>query len=166
MPKQVTVQVADREYVIAEKFAAISEQWRKVLRESSIMQTLQSLDGIVEMVAKALEANKGSLDIAQVATIAHIVPTALMSLSLSMDDINTLIFDYVPEMAADREWVMNHAYDSDMVGIFLEVLKLNFPIMGAWEMVRGSKAPGTFTNLPTMNGAIGTKPRPAKSKAR
>lgn len=166
MPKSATVKLGDRQYVIAEKYAGISEKWRAHIRESSVFKTLQSLDGITSIVFKAIEASKDGFEIGHVATIANFVPSLLMSLSTSMDDINDLIFDYVPEMAADREWIMDNVYDSDLVEVFLEILKINFPIMRAWEMVRGSLALGTSTNLPTQNGATGTKRPAARSKAR
>lgn len=166
MPKQVNVQLGGRSYVVAEKYAGVNAVWRKHLRESAIFQTLQSIDGVVEMVAKAFEESRSSFDMGQITALAHIVPAAILNLSMSMDDINALVFDYVPEMKADHEWIMDNVYDHELVAAFVEVLKLNFPITGVWEMVRGFRAPGTSSNLPTPNGAITTKPPTARRKVR
>ena len=100
------------------------------------------------------------------AALAHIVPAAILNLSNSMDDISALVFDYVPEMKDDQEWIMDNVYDSELVAAFMEVLKLNFPIMGVWGLVTGFRAPGTSSNLPTPNGAITTKPPTARRKVR
>lgn len=166
MPKQVNIQLGSRSYTVAEKYAGIHEQWRKHLRESAVFQTLQSIDGVVEMVVKALEDSRTAFDMGQVAALAHIVPGAILNLSESMDDINALVFDYVPEMLADREWIMANVYDSELVAAFIEVLKLNFPISAAWGLVNGFRAPSTSSNLPTANGAIGTKPPTGRRKVR
>jgi hypothetical protein len=166
MPKQVNVQLGGRGYTVSEKVAGIQAAWRQHLRQSAVFQTLQSLDGVVEMVAKALEESRSSFDVGQVAALAHIVPAAILNLSNSMDDISALVFDYIPEMQEDREWIMANVYDSELVAAFVEVLKLNFPIMGVWGLVTGFRAPGTSTNLPTPNGAIGTRPPTARRKIR
>lgn len=166
MPKQVKVLLGEREYFVAEKFSGLTERWRKHLRESAVFVTLQSLDDVVALVGKVIDANEEKLDVASITSLARFVPAILNSLSNSMDDIKALTFDYVPEMAADKEWIADHVYDSEIVAAFVEVLKMNFPIMGALELLRGSKAPGTSTNLPTMNGAIGTKRPTARLKTR
>lgn len=166
MPKTVKVELGGREYVVAEKFSGITERWRKHLRESAVFVTLQSLDDVVALVGKVIDANEEKLDVASITSLARFVPAILNSLSNSMDDIKALIFDYVPEMKADEKWLGENVYDSEYVPVFVEVLKINFPIMAALDLIRGPKALGTSTNLPTMNGAIGTKKPTARLKTR
>jgi hypothetical protein len=166
MPKQVKVKLGGREYTIVEKFSGITEQWRKHLRESGVFVTFQQLDSVVEQVVHMIEGGVENMEPAQVISVARILPAIVNSLAVSMDEIKSLIFDYVPEIAADREWLGEHVYDSEYVEVFLEVLKINFPIMGALDLIRGFKAPGISTNLPSTNGATGTKKRTARSKAR
>lgn len=166
MPKQVKVLLGGREYIVAEKFSGLTERWRKHLRESAVFVTLQSLDDVVALVGKVIDANDEKLDVASITSLARFVPAILNSLSNSMDDIKALTFDYVPEMKADEEWIAENVYDSEIVAAFVEVLKINFPIMAALDLLRGSKAPGISTNLPSMNGAIGTKKPTARLKTR
>lgn len=165
MPKTVKVALGGREYIVAEKFSGLTERWRKTLRESAVFVTLQSLDGVLELLGKIVQGNEEKFDVASITALARFVPTVL-NLSNSMDDIKALTFDYVPEMKADVEWIGENVYDSEIVAAFVEVLKMNFPIMAAWDLLRGSKALGTSTNLPIMNGDIGTKKPTARLKTR
>lgn len=165
MPKRVVAKLGEREYPITEKVSGVAERWRKTLRESSVFVALQSLEGMVDLVVEVFNTTK-KVDMNSAAGLIRVFPAILVSLGQSMDDINALLFDYVPEMNDDREWIMANVYDSELVAAFIEVLKLNFPILGVLELVRGFKASGTYTNSPSVNGTIGM-PRPrAKSKTR
>jgi hypothetical protein len=166
MPKVVKYKVGGREYLISEKVSGIAERWRKHLRETPLYNTFLSLDTVVERVIGIIENGVENLDAVPVISMARLLPAMVESLATSMDDIKALVFDYVPEMRDDKAWLDENVYDSEYVGVFVEVLKLNFPIMGALELMRGSRALGTSTNLPSMNGASGTKKRMARSKIR
>lgn len=166
MPKQVKVGLGSREYVIAEKYSGITEAWRKHLRESSVYTTFQKLDGVVELIMQIAENGMDGEGFEKVTTLAHILPAVVTSLATSMDEVKALIFDYSPEIAADKEWIGENVYDSELVMAFIEVLKLNFPILGVLELIRGLKAPGTSTNLPSVNGGSGTKKSLAPKRTR
>lgn len=166
MPKTVKVHLGGREYVVAEKYAGIAERWRQHLRDSSVYKTALSMDGAIEQIAYIIEDGIENLQVNRITTLAAIVPNLVVALANSMDEINDLIFDYVPEMQADREWIMEHVYNSELGEVFLEVLKLNFPILGVLNLIRGLRAPGTFSNLPSTNGDIGTKKHTARSRTR
>lgn len=166
MPKQSKVTLGGREYVVSEKYSGITELWRKRLRESSVYTTFQSLDDVIALVFQIADEGFGNLDGARVGILARILPAIVDSLANSMDEIKALVFDYSPEIAKDKEWLGEHAYDSEYTDVFVEVLKLNFPILGVLELLRGFKAPGTSTNLPSTNGATGTNKRTARSKTR
>jgi hypothetical protein len=94
------------------------------------------------------------------------VPALANSLVHSPRTIRELVFDYVPEMQADAEWIAENVYTEEIFGAFIEILKLVFPITGVLGLIRGGKAPGTSTNLPSTNGASGTRKNMARSKAR
>lgn len=166
MPKVVKYKMGGREYPISEKVSGIAEVWRKMLRESSVFVTFQSLDAIVEQIVSTIEEGVENLEPWRVIAVARILPSIVNSLATSMDEIKALVLDYVPEMRADIEWIGENAYDSEIVGAFIEVLKINFPIMDALALMRGSRASGTATNLPSTNGAGGTKKNMARSKVR
>lgn len=165
MPKSVKVVLGGKDFYVNEKYSGLTERWRKHLRESAVFVTLQSLDDVVALVGRVIDANEEKFDVASITSLARFVPAILNSLSNSMDDIKALVFDYVPEMAADKEWLDENVYDSEYTAVFVEVLKMNFPILGAWELLRtGSKAPGTSTNGPTLSMASGTNKRMVRSK--
>jgi hypothetical protein len=166
MPKTSKVTVGGREYIVSEKYAGIAEKWRKHLRESSVYRTFLSIDGAIEQITYIIDEGLDNLKANRVTALAQTVPLVVMALVDSMDEINSLIFDYIPEMEADHDWIMENAYNSELVDVFVEVLKINFPILGALELIRGLRAPGISTNLPSTNGVIGTKRPTARSKSR
>lgn len=167
MPKTVKKTLAGREYVIAEKVSGIAEKWRTHLRESTVYTTFLSLDDVVAVAVEAYENGLDNLDVNTVVMVIRTLPATVSAMANSMDEINTLVYDFVPEMAADRDWLRENVYDAEIVDVFIEILKLNFPILGALELIRGLRAPGTSTNLPSVNGdSRGTKKSTARSKSR
>src|SRR5437870_13654491 len=120
MPKTSEVTLGGRKFFVTEKYSGITEKWRKYLRESAVFVTLQSLDGVLDLVGKIIEGNEEKLDVTSITALARFVPT-LLNLSNSMDDIKSLTFDYVPEMAADRQWIDENVYDSEIVEAFVDV---------------------------------------------
>lgn len=167
MPKTADVMVAGRKYAVTEKVSGVGEKWRRHLRETPLFVTFQNLDTTIEQIVNIVEKGAENLERGPVISIARILPAMIDAMSRSMDDINDLVYDFVPEMAADRDWLRDNAYDSEIVNVFIEVLKINFPILGVLDLIRGLRAPGTSTNLPSMNGAsVGTKKNMARLKSR
>ena len=166
MPKVVKYKMGGREYPISEKVSGIAEKWRKCLRETALYRTFVSLDAVVEQVVNIIEGGIENIEAGHVISVARLLPAMAESLATSSDDIKALVLDYVPEMKEDLAWLDENVYDSEYTGAFVEVLKLNFPILGALELIRGLRAPGTSTNLPSTNGASGTKKNTAKLKTR
>lgn len=124
------------------------------------------MDGAIEQIAYIIEDGIENLQANRITTLAAIVPNLVVALANSMDEINDLIFDYIPEMQEDREWIMENVYNSELGEVFIAVLTLNFPILGALNLIRGLRALGTSTNLPSTNGATGTKKPLARSRNR
>lgn len=166
MPKTVTVTMGGREYIITEKVMGVSAKWREHLRASGVMLIFQSLDDAIVQVAQVIEQGIENIESGQVITMAHIVPAIVNGLTNSIDDVTELVYDYSPEMKEDADWLGENAYNTEMIAVFLEVLKLNFPITGVLDLFRGFKAPAISTNLPTTNGDGGTKKSLARSKHR
>lgn len=166
MPKTVKVLFGEREYAISEKVMGVSLEWRKSLRASGVMRIFQSLDEAVESILRAVEGGIENIQAGQIVPIARVLPLIVNGMAGSIDEILDLLFDYSPELAKDREWIMANAYNDDAVRAFIEVLKLNFPISALWNLL-GSRAQPTSTNLPSRNGANhGTKKDLARSKSR
>lgn len=171
MPKQVKVKLGGREYVITEKVMGVALKWRETLRQTSVMQLFESLDGALASIAGSFgDIAEGDVDnrVKLVAgiNIATIAPALMRGLANSMDDVILLLFDYSVELKNDREWLEANAYNDEIIRAFVEVLKLNFPIMALWELVVGSRVQPIATNLPTRNGASGTSKPTAKQKSR
>lgn len=168
MPKTAKVHLGGREYVLSEKVMGVTQKWREHLRQSSVMLIFQTLDEAVASVLSVVDGGIENLTTAQVIPIARILPIIVNGLANSIDDVLELLFDYSPELKADREWLAENAFDSEAIAAFIEVLKLNFPIMALLSLLRpGSAARSTLTNLPSTNGAgNGTKRNTALSKTR
>jgi hypothetical protein len=169
MPKTSKVTLGGREYILTEKVMGVSRRWREQLRQSSVMQIFNSLDdAITQIVAAAsgIQDDNGRVNVAAGISLATIAPAIVRGLTNSIDDVIDLLFDYAPELKADEAWLDENAYNEELIMAFLEVLKLNFPIMALWDMVRGSRVQPISTNLPSTNGAGGTKRGSAKSKIR
>jgi hypothetical protein len=171
MPKTSMVHLGGREYVLTEKVMGVSRKWREQLRQSSVMHIFQSLDEALNDLVNAVnamgdEANEGRISFAGGIHLATIAPALVRGLTNSIDDIIALLFDYAPELEADREWIEENAYNEEVIAAFIEVLKLNFPITALWGLIRGPKVQAISTNLPSTNGARGTKKSMGRSKSR
>jgi hypothetical protein len=160
MPKRATVKMGEREYVITEKVMAQSAQWRDKLRKSSVMLIFESLDNVISQVVSVgslLTSGKkiSDIDFEPVIRSLRIVPIFVQGLSNSIEEVIALVFDYCPEMAKDRKWIEENAYDEDAIVAFVEILKFCFPIMALWDTVRGSRVQQTSTKSPSVNGTSG-----------
>lgn len=167
MAKTAKVELGGREYILSEKVMGVTQKWREHLRRSSVMLIFQSLDDAVGAVLGAVEGGIENIKAEQVIPIARILPMIVNGLSNSIDDILELLFDYSPELADDKEWLLENAYDSEAIEAFIVVLKLNFPIGALWSLIRGPRVQAISTNLPSANGAgRGTKKDTARAKHR
>ncbi len=171
MPKQAKVHLGGREYIISEKVMGVSLKWREKLRASRAMAVFESLDGAIEqlvgIVGDMADAQvDGRMAMAAGISFAAVAPSIVRGLSWSIDEVIDLLLDYSPELQADHEWLLENAYNDELVGAFLEVLKLNFPITALWGLVSGSRAQATSTNLPSTNGAGGPKKVMGRQKTR
>ena len=93
--------------------------------------------------------------------IAHQVGRVLVK---APDTITDLIFDYAPNLDAQREQILDAAYDSELIGAFQAVLGLAYPFGGLARqmasLASGSTAtafPTTSKNSPSVNGATPAK---------
>lgn len=157
MPKQVTVSLGGRAYTIREKPTGINSKWRERMRATTVMRTFESLGGTVDdlIVLSSTSGGIKEIDLGKALGLARILPAVVNGLTNSVDDIKALVYEYEPNLVAERAWLEENAYDSEFVAAFLEVLKLLYPIMGVWEMVTGFRGQQTPTNSPSPNGDSG-----------
>lgn len=168
MPKKTNVVFAGRNFTLTEKPMGVAAIWRDHLRKSKVMQIFESLDtAMIQLVKVADGVNEGgwaNVDLNQVISIAKILPVIVNGLTNSIDDIADLLFAFSPELAEDKEWILEHAYDTEAVTAFMEVLKLAFPFMGLWALVSGPVAARTPTSLPLPSGMNGHRGSGRKQK--
>lgn len=192
MPKTAKVTFAGRDYLIAEKNIGPASVWREHLNASQTMQIFRSLDAaMIQLVAvadmttdmvnvldgegkpvlddsgKPIQAQRGfaGIELNQVVSVAKILPVIINGLSGSIDEIIDMVFDYSPELAADREWIEENATNSEAMIAFMEVLKLCYPFLDILGLVRGQRAQPTSSNLPIQNGATGHRALARQKKA-
>jgi len=163
MPKHATGQLGDRTFTIIEKPTGQQMIWRKRLRESSVMGVFESLDGLVaDLVAMVASIPEGGtladIDLAKALGVARVLPTMVKALSNSVDDVIALLYAYDSKLAAQRKWIEANAYDEELILLFLEVLKIAFPITALWGLVRGSRVLPTSGNSPAENGELNGLP--------
>jgi hypothetical protein len=173
MPKTAQVTVAGRAYLISEKMIGPAAKWRDHLNASQTMRIFKSLDGAMAQLVAALDSvapnddgvrDWGSINVASVINVAELLPVLVNGLSHSIDEIIDMVFDYSPELAADREWIEENAPSSEAVAAFVEILKLCFPFLGILALL-GPRAQPTSTNSPSPNGASGRKGVGHRTKA-
>lgn len=94
----------------------------------------------------------GMVEINQFGDIAGVVQQFSGILLGSMDMMLNLLFEYSEELAKDREWIEENAYDEEALHAFGEVLKLAFPFGVMLEVVTGRLGSKTSSNSLSRNG--------------
>ena len=159
MPKQAKVVLGGRTYTLTEKPMGRMLAWREKLRASRPMLIFQSLndtlDGLRAVVQQAGKEGWRSVDDGDWLQLVQVLPTIANGLLYSVDDVWEMVFEFSTDMRKDRAWLEEHAYDSEGMAAFMEVLKLNFPITALWGLVDGSRAQQTSTNSVSPNGVSG-----------
>lgn len=111
--RNVTITLAGQTYTINELKTRDQRQWRKKLK--AIIDDLGNqfnFDANMELTP---------------ASISQMVLAASQSLMGLPDQLVDLLFDYSPELAADKKRVMAECYESELTAALLEVVKLAFP---------------------------------------
>lgn len=166
-----TVKLGGREYTIEQKPMGATARWRETLRNSRVLLIFQSLDNVITQftnIAQSMgDGGWQNVDAAEAFGLARILPVVMDGLTNSIDEVWAMVFEYAPNIAHDREWLEENAYDEEGVSAFLTVLALCFPITALWDQVSGRKASVIRTNSPTRNGASGLPASgPARKKAK
>jgi hypothetical protein len=170
MAMQTVVTLGGREYTLRQKSKGGTRVWREKLRQTLSVQIFSVLDDVVKAIKDvAAQIETGGLanaDYTQMFNVAGIIPAVYHGLTNAPDEIWALLYEYSPEIAADDEYLDEHAYDDEAAHVFVEVLKHNYPFLEIWAAVSGRKAPGTTPNSPPVNGVSGLSPTGPKKKSR
>ena len=154
MAKSVTVTLAGREYVVAELPFRANVEWRK------------RLTGMAEDLTTLLEAPGLEFTPATIGAILRQVADLLLR---APDMLVEMLYAYSPEIAADAERIGSEAYESELLGAFIEVLKLGYPFGSQLQslagLLIGSAGAPMSPSLPDPSGAsgmIGSMKRPRR----
>lgn len=112
--RSATVTLGGVQYTINELPSRRAAQWRQSMQER--------LGNISTLIEAAPET-----DISSGAALANLVRNVGNTLIGSTDTIVTLLFEYAPALAMDRERIEQECYDSELMSAFVEIVKLAYP---------------------------------------
>lgn len=104
------------------------------IRQSKAWRT--KLEGPFAELSTALEG-AGRIELSSGVDIGRLVRTLSGTLIGSIDLLMDLLFEYSPELAADRERIEAEAYDEEALEALAEVLRLAYPFGRALALVTG-----------------------------
>jgi hypothetical protein len=122
--RSTSVTIAERQYTITELRARANTAWRK------------ELDGVFGGIAGSIQAAMNT-DTSNVQPMVQHIKSAISGVAGSVDEIKRLLYCYSPELSADQDWIEDNAYESDLLAVFVEVLKLAYPFGGAIQGIAG-----------------------------
>ena len=152
MAKSVTVTLGGKAYTVAALPIRQSKVWRDKLAQP-FTQITHALEGA------------GTVEINQFGDIAGLVRSLSGTLLGAIDTVLELMFDYSPELAADRDAIEENAYDEEALDAFAAILGLVYPFGRLLAVVSGRQETRTLPNSPSRNGASGTPKRSEKHRA-
>ena len=117
MPKTFTVTLAEQQYLVKELPSRKNMEWRKALA----VPFGELTDALA--IAPGLEVDNAA-GLTRLTDLARMLTARVFD---SVDLMRDKLFEYSPELAADRERIETEGYDSEIMATFIEVLKLAFP---------------------------------------
>lgn len=135
MSKSVTIALGGKQYEIAEAPMRKNAAWR-----ADLAALLVDLGGLMES-ASTVELNSVADLIGVVRQIQDVILAA-------PDRLTAMLFDYSPVLAADRARIEAEVYESELIGAFVEVLKLAYPFGDLLRLANGL--------TPTFNASTST----------
>lgn len=128
MPKTTKITLAGQEYTVTELPSRRNAEWRA--------QVDAALAGVSDVLGKGIRVN----------ALQDVVDSVRALLLGSAGTILELIYDYAPDVDADRERVEAEVYDSEVMAAFLEVASLAYPFGSLLRL--GMTGPATRPILP------------------
>ena len=131
----VQITLGGKAYTVTELPLRKNAEWR------------QRLEGLVAGVTDLVGASQ--IDLHNMADLIAVVNQVRDVLLRAPEQVTELLFSYAPEVAADRARIEAEVYESELLGAFVEVLKLAFPFGQLLSLANGlaprARAP-TSTN--------------------
>lgn len=126
--KTAVVTIGEKSYTVREAKRKASAKWRQAF-QAEFTDVANLIEGLprTEMTPEAL---------------GGLLHQIVGKVGGSVDILAELVFDYSPELAADRETIEEEAYDSEIMAAFTAVLKLAYPFGSVLETMNGLVALG------------------------
>jgi hypothetical protein len=97
---------------------------------------------VFETITVALR-NAPAMELGDLQSMAGLVESVSELLVNSIDQALDLVCEYAPEIAADRERIETEGYDEEVIQVFVEVLKLLYPLHQLRALMSGPAARAT-----------------------
>jgi hypothetical protein len=121
--KTTTITLGGQTYTVAELPLRQNAAWRQ--RLSALVASVTDLVGALQ------------IDLANTGDLVSVVNQVRDVLLEAPDQVAALLFDYAPELAADRVRIENEVYESELLTAFVEVLKLAYPFGDLLRLANG-----------------------------
>ena len=133
--KTITVPLGGKSYEVQALPIRKARAWRKKFAEpfNLIVGTLEALPGV---------------EITKPEDLALLVRSLSEVLLGSVDTLVDMLFDFSPALAADKDYILDHATDDEAVRAFVEVLKLAYPLVELVGVIRNAVQPQPPTDQP------------------
>ncbi|MBX3016007.1 MAG: hypothetical protein KF832_31085 [Caldilineaceae bacterium] len=139
-----TVLLGGHTYEIEKQRFKANEAWRQ--------EVIALLDPLLEQV-KGLSPD---LEFNHPFEIIEVVRPLFFQVRGAFQAVVELLLRYSPALQADRERILEAAYDEELLDAFVVCLRLAFGFLAKLSSVSGLLAPATTPNLPAANGDAGT----------
>lgn len=133
--KSITINLGEQEYEVRQRPYKQSREWREKFAEP-----IEKIVGALEFTGDLVG---GSIDQATdlgavIRTVGSMLLGSVSSTLIgSVDLIAEMLFDYAPELAADRARIEECAYDDEIMRAFVGVLGLAYPFSEILNKIRG-----------------------------
>ncbi|MCB8942541.1 MAG: hypothetical protein H6658_02075 [Ardenticatenaceae bacterium] len=136
--KFIKLTIGEKTYTVNELPRKKNAAWREAFQNEfvEIASFIQGLAGI--------EVSSGEV-------IANIVEQVAVQVNGAIDRMADLLISYSPEMTADRSYIDENAYDSQILDGFTAVLGLAYPFGSLMKQLQTLVATGRSTRRITRN---------------
>ncbi len=114
----------------------------------------EKISGEISGLGQALRALEG-LEITRLDDLGGLIQQLGGTLAGSLDIIADWLFEFSPELQADRERILDEAFDEEILQAFGEALKMLYPFGETLNGLSGLLDQATSTSLPSANGVSG-----------
>ncbi len=138
-----TITLGEKEYVVKELPIRKNMAWR-----AQLAQPINEIMAIVERLK--------DLEISRLGDILNLIQDLRPLLIQRLDEASEWLISYSPELQKDKEYILDNAYESQLITALVEVLKLAFPFAKLLPQSRlGLASRATLTNSPEASGESG-----------